>query len=108
MYARLISFSGADPEKRENALQTIRETVVPTLREYDGVAKGELERLLGETGKREEQRERELGHVRCWWGTAAAIPKLLILRSCSGKRRQYLGAAWQELGASLQKTLSRR
>jgi hypothetical protein len=38
MYARLISFSGADPEKRENALQTIRETVIPTLREYDGFA----------------------------------------------------------------------
>jgi hypothetical protein len=36
MYARLISFSGADPEKREQAIQTIRETVIPTLREYDG------------------------------------------------------------------------
>ena len=38
MYARLISFSGADPEKRENALQMIRGTVIPTLREYDGFA----------------------------------------------------------------------
>jgi hypothetical protein len=38
MYARLISFTGADPEKRENALHTIRETVIPTLREYDGFA----------------------------------------------------------------------
>ena len=38
MHARLISFSGADPEKRENAIQTIRETVVPMLREYDGFA----------------------------------------------------------------------
>ena len=36
MHARLISFSGADPEKRERALQTIRDTVIPTLREYDG------------------------------------------------------------------------
>lgn len=36
MYARLISFSGADPEKRENAIQTIRETVVPMLRQYEG------------------------------------------------------------------------
>jgi hypothetical protein len=36
MHARLISFSGADPEKREKALQTIREMVIPTLREYDG------------------------------------------------------------------------
>jgi hypothetical protein len=38
MYARLVSFSGADPEKREHAIQTIRETVIPTLREYDGFA----------------------------------------------------------------------
>jgi hypothetical protein len=38
MHARLISFSGADPEKREQAIQTIRETVIPTLREYDGFA----------------------------------------------------------------------
>jgi hypothetical protein len=38
MHARLISFSGADPEKRESALQTIRGTVVPMLREYDGFA----------------------------------------------------------------------
>ena len=38
MHARLVSFSGADPEKRERAIQTIRETVIPTLREYDGFA----------------------------------------------------------------------
>jgi hypothetical protein len=38
MYGRLISFSGADPEKRENAIQTIRETVIPMLRQYDGFA----------------------------------------------------------------------
>jgi hypothetical protein len=36
MYARLISFSGADPEKRDRALETIRGTVIPMLREYDG------------------------------------------------------------------------
>src|SRR5437870_12949253 len=38
MYARLIEFSGADPDKRENAIQTIRGTVIPMLREYDGFA----------------------------------------------------------------------
>ena len=38
MYARLISFSGADPEKREDAIETIRETVIPMLRGYDGFA----------------------------------------------------------------------
>jgi hypothetical protein len=36
MYARLIEFSGADPEKRDNAIETIRGTVIPMLREYDG------------------------------------------------------------------------
>jgi len=38
MHARLISFSGADPDKRENAIHTIRETVIPMLRQYDGFA----------------------------------------------------------------------
>ena len=38
MYARLVSFSGADPGKRENAIRTIRETVIPMLRQYDGYA----------------------------------------------------------------------
>src|SRR3982751_4617855 len=36
MYARLIEFSGADPEKRDNAIETIRGTVIPMLRDYDG------------------------------------------------------------------------
>jgi len=38
MHARLIEFSGADPEKREKASETIRENVMPTLRGYDGFA----------------------------------------------------------------------
>jgi len=38
MYARLVSISGADAEKRERAIQTIRETVIPALRHYDGFA----------------------------------------------------------------------
>jgi hypothetical protein len=38
MYARLITFSGADGEKRESMIQTIRETVIPMLRTYDGFA----------------------------------------------------------------------
>jgi hypothetical protein len=38
MYARLVSFSGADAEKREHAIETIRETVIPALRQYDGFA----------------------------------------------------------------------
>lgn len=38
MYARVITFSGADPEKRDNAVETIRETVIPMLQTYDGFA----------------------------------------------------------------------
>jgi hypothetical protein len=38
MYARLVSFSGAEPAKRDHAIQTIRETVIPMLRQYDGYA----------------------------------------------------------------------
>jgi len=38
MYARLISFSGADPERRQPAIDMIRGTVIPMLREYDGFA----------------------------------------------------------------------
>jgi hypothetical protein len=38
MHARLIEFSGADPEKREQAIETIQGTVIPMLRGYDGYA----------------------------------------------------------------------
>jgi hypothetical protein len=38
MYVRLVSLSGADSLKRENAIETMRERVVPTLRGYDGFA----------------------------------------------------------------------
>ena len=38
MYARLVSLSGADPAKREGTIQTLRETVIPMLRTYDGFA----------------------------------------------------------------------
>jgi len=38
MYARLISFSGADPEKRDAAIEMIRGTVIPMLQNYDGFA----------------------------------------------------------------------
>ncbi|HET7555174.1 MAG TPA: hypothetical protein VFJ75_05925 [Gaiellaceae bacterium] len=38
MYARLITFSGADPEKRDFAVETIKDTVIPMLQTYDGFA----------------------------------------------------------------------
>ena len=36
MYARVITFSGADSDKRDAALEMIRGTVLPMLRTYDG------------------------------------------------------------------------
>ena len=36
MYARVVTFSGADSSKREPALEMIRGTVIPMLRTYDG------------------------------------------------------------------------
>jgi len=38
MYARLITFSGADSGKRDAAMEMIRGTVIPMLRTYDGYA----------------------------------------------------------------------
>jgi hypothetical protein len=38
MYARLISFSNAGPDRREAALEMIRGTVLPMLQSYDGYA----------------------------------------------------------------------
>jgi hypothetical protein len=38
MYARLISFSGAEPEKRASAIEMIRGTVIPMLQTYEGFA----------------------------------------------------------------------
>jgi hypothetical protein len=38
MYARVIAFSGADPEKRDSAIEMIRGTVIPMLQSYDGFA----------------------------------------------------------------------
>jgi hypothetical protein len=38
MYARLIEFSGAEPDKRDKMMEIVRGTVIPMLREYDGFA----------------------------------------------------------------------
>jgi hypothetical protein len=38
MHARLVSFSGADPARRDEAIQTMQGTVIPMLRQYDGFA----------------------------------------------------------------------
>jgi hypothetical protein len=70
MYARLISFSGADPAKREEAIETIRGTVLPMLRTFEGYAgyialyDGANSRakgiLLWETEEQAEAAEQEL------------------------------------------------
>jgi hypothetical protein len=38
MHARLVSFSGGDAETRDRWVQTIHETVIPTLSQHDGFA----------------------------------------------------------------------
>jgi hypothetical protein len=38
MYARLISFSGAGADRREPALEMVRNNVIPVLQTYDGFA----------------------------------------------------------------------
>jgi hypothetical protein len=50
MYARLISFSGAGSENREQVEEMIRGTVIPMLRTYDGFA-GYLALYDAESGR---------------------------------------------------------
>ena len=38
MYGRLVEIEGLDPSKREEALGTIRDRIIPGLREIDGFA----------------------------------------------------------------------
>jgi hypothetical protein len=38
MYARLVSFSGGDAATRDRWVQTIQDTVIPTLRGHEGFA----------------------------------------------------------------------
>jgi hypothetical protein len=38
MYARLVSFTGVDPEKREPAVEKMKTTVIPMLQTYNGFA----------------------------------------------------------------------
>jgi hypothetical protein len=70
MHARLIEFSGADPANRDKAIETIRGTVLPMLRSYDGfagyVALLDTDKrrakaiLLWETEEAAEEAEKEL------------------------------------------------
>ena len=77
MYARLISFSGADPEKRDSAIEMIRGTVIPMLQSYDGFAG--LHRPL--------RRGEPAAPRRSSSGTARKPRKRRRRRSSSGARR---------------------
>jgi hypothetical protein len=50
MFVRLISMSGATEERRERAMQAIRERVIPTVSQHDGYA--------GYVGLYDSERER--------------------------------------------------
>jgi hypothetical protein len=50
MFGRLISFGGADPARRDEAVETIRATVIPMLRRFDGYG-GYIALYDGEAGR---------------------------------------------------------
>ena len=50
MYARLVSFSGGSADNRDSWTQTIRDTVLPTLRGHEGFAG-----YIGLVGKADQQ-----------------------------------------------------
>jgi heme-degrading monooxygenase HmoA len=74
MYGRLVEIEGIDPSKREEALQNIRETVIPALKELDGfagfisLADGDNRRgrsiVLWETRENAEEAERQMASRR--------------------------------------------
>jgi hypothetical protein len=38
MYGRLVEIDGVDPSRRDEILATMRETIIPRLKEFDGFA----------------------------------------------------------------------
>ncbi len=74
MYARLVEIENIDPSKREEALQNLRERVIPALQELNGfagfisLADGENSRarsiVLWETKEDAEEAERQMGSRR--------------------------------------------
>ena len=74
MYARLVEIENIDPSKREEALQNIRETVIPALKELEGfagfisLADADNRRarsvVLWETRENAEEAERQMGSRR--------------------------------------------
>jgi heme-degrading monooxygenase HmoA len=74
MYGRLVEIENIDPSKREEALQNIRENVIPALKELEGfagfisLADGDNRRarsvVLWETRENAEEAERQMGSRR--------------------------------------------
>ena len=79
MHARLVSFGNASPENHERAIQTIREMVIPTLREYDGFA--------GYTALWDEENHRAKGII--LWGTEEQA--VAAEQTLAGRRREMAG-----------------
>jgi heme-degrading monooxygenase HmoA len=74
MYGRLVEIEGIDPSKREEAMQNIRENVIPALKELEGfagfisLADGDNRRarsiVLWETRENAEDAERQMASRR--------------------------------------------
>jgi heme-degrading monooxygenase HmoA len=74
MYGRLVEIEGIDPSKREEAMQNIRENVIPALKELEGFAgfisltDGDNRRarsiVLWETRENAEEAERQMASRR--------------------------------------------
>ncbi len=74
MYARLVEIEGIDPSKREEAIQNLRERIIPALQELNGfagfisLADGENSRarsiVLWESKEDAEEAERQMGSRR--------------------------------------------
>jgi hypothetical protein len=70
MYGRLVEIEGIDPSKREEAIQNIREKIIPALKELEGfagfisLADGDNRRarsiVLWETRENAEEAERQM------------------------------------------------
>jgi quinol monooxygenase YgiN len=70
MYGRLVEIENIDPSKREEAIQNIRENVIPVLKELEGfagfisLADGDNKRarsiVLWETRENAEEAERQM------------------------------------------------
>jgi heme-degrading monooxygenase HmoA len=78
MYGRLVEVEGLDPSRRDEALEKLRKTVIPALKELDGFAgfirlHGENARarsiVLWDTREHAEAAERQMASRREEWAS---------------------------------------